>query len=193
MKVKAIRIEMNRVLESCFAGVMELREWLRCCDASGALDSYLAKLSQSFRSLEELQRSYLRDSKLAPEFFEDFDICDLRHQKAFRRNLEAVYSRPRGSEEARGAAGSASKPRTGALSAWLESLGVSKACGALQDHFDDPEQVFLAYTVDLGGNLEFDRSFFQEVGITKAEERIFERWFREKIESSESRRLRGQR
>ncbi|CAL1153142.1 unnamed protein product, partial [Cladocopium goreaui] len=77
----------------------------------------------------------------------------------------------------------------GPLDTWLLSLGHGVRCyhAALKSFFEDPEQVFLAYTTFATDTPQFDRSFFAEIGITnEVHQNIFERWFEKRIQEVSS-------
>eukprot|EP00435_Cladocopium_sp_Y103_P054197 s1803_g17.t1 len=77
----------------------------------------------------------------------------------------------------------------GPLDTWLLSLGHGVRCyhAALKSFFEDPEQVFLAYTTFATDAPQFDRSFFAEIGITnEVHQNIFERWFENRIQEVSS-------
>lgn len=87
------------------------------------------------------------------------------------------------------------RPSAGPLDEWLLDLNRSGALlryrSPLEDFFDDPQQIFLAYTTPYAKSgisemvLSLDHNFFQEAGVVDASHRrIFERWFAMQIETS---------
>ncbi|CAE7906554.1 SUP35 [Symbiodinium microadriaticum] len=260
--------------------VEEMRRWLHGIEPCGGLDQYARNLAEAFNSPTEVQAMYLSTwhCALDAQFFEDFHIHDLRHQKMFRRWFEAQgtarpaldenskwqektapghypgrdatasrtwsgswwdpgwtgnrwtwsakdwegartwtcegqsavrqhwdtedgrWLKPRPRPRSRSARsslnsgrGSDEGPSTappqedtkaqGPLAAWLCSLGMERYQATLEGFFDDPEQVFLAYTTPATmGEPHFDSGFFAEVGVTdEVHQRTFERWFVEKL------------
>ncbi|CAE7947839.1 SUP35 [Symbiodinium sp. KB8] len=71
--------------------VEEMRRWLHGIEPCGGLDQYARNLAEAFNSPTEVQAMYLSTwhCALDAQFFEDFHIHDLRHQKMFRRWFEA--------------------------------------------------------------------------------------------------------
>ncbi|CAE8614972.1 unnamed protein product [Polarella glacialis] len=86
-----------------------------------------------------------------------------------------------------------SQEAAGPLDPWLRGLDSSGALcryrTPLQDFFDSPEQLFLAYTTPIGSGskLRFDHSFFVEADITdEAHQCVFENWFSQKLQHQEA-------
>eukprot|EP00434_Breviolum_minutum_P025550 symbB.v1.2.022576.t1/scaffold1978.1/size96278/5 len=134
--------------------------WLRM-DSTAGVDKYLHSVANAFASFEEARQLYLSNGFLDARFFEDFGISDLRHKKVFRRwfETEEIEAKPLRKQKmestyAAHVAGfndcpqSWCEPPGGPLDKWLLSLGHGVRCyhAALKTFFDEPEQVFLAYT-----------------------------------------------